>query len=429
MNLLHSFQKGVFSEFGFGDNPFMLPRSESLSYMNYPWRYPFGHNRPPGWDGTPDYWARFPFAFDDIELMHLRHHDRLEVIFGGEAFGIHGHNRMSGQVSSQLERQNSASPLQLELRAKRVLGDEVRAYECMEPLHCELKLACKGKEEIEISDQLDPSFGVIAVYIQKPDGTVVRFRPLMTACVDGCETQALKPGLPFYQDLHLTYGRDGFSFDEPGSYQIRAVYHGGEGLTTYSNVLSVYVGAPANREIESLAADFFDPNKGELLAVGPSASSQFTAQVDFFRELVDRIPDTAVGRHIAGYLAMVDGIAFKDLVRIRVQEVGAPRTALHLTTTKANAKQALGYINRARAKPASALESMSNLCRYKLEIDRARIYEASGDLDKAKATVGDLKEFVAKAVGSNEMLRKRALSTLDEKQAQIGQSQSILAAE
>ena len=429
LNLLHSFQKGVFSEFGFGDNPFMMPRSDSLSYMNYPWRYPFGHNMPPGWNGTPDYWARFPFAFDDIELMHLRHHDRLEVIFGGEAFGIHGHNRMSNQMPAQAERQNAASALQLELRAKRVLAQEVRAYECMEPVSLELKVACKGEEDVEISSHLDPSYGVVAVYLQKPDGTVARFRPLMTACTEGSEQQTLTPGVPVYQNLHLTYGRDGFSFDEPGFYQVCAVYQGGERFTTYSNVLSIYVGAPQSRETEALAADFFDPSKGELLAVGPSASSRFSAQIDFFREVVDRLPGTALGRHLAGYLAMVHGVPFKDLTRIRLQEEGAPTTKLRLATTRASTKDALFYLKKARTRPASAQESLSNLCQYRLEIDRARIYEASGDVEKAKAAVGELKDFVAKAVGSNNKLRKQALAALDEKQARIGQPQSILAAE
>lgn len=426
-NLLHSFQKGVFSEFGFGDNPFMMPRSDSLSYMNYPWRYPYGHNRPSGWNGTADYWARFPFAFDKSELMHLRHHDRLEVIFGGEAFGIHGHSRLSALQSAEIERRIHASPLKLNLRAKQVMREQVKSYDHMEPVHLELKLECSRADDVEISKQLDPSAGLVAVYVQKPGGEIVKFRPLMTACYEDSQTETLRPGLPVYQDLHLTFGRDGFYFQDPGAYEVRAVYLGGERLTAYSNVLQIYVGAPKTVERDRLAGDFFDPIKGQLLAVGPSASSRFSAQVDFFRDVMKRMPATALGKYLAGYLAVVDGVPFKDVAYTAMQVDGVPQRRVGMAATKAKSKEALGYLDTACAVAKDPQENLSNLAVYKLRLNQARVFEASGDLARAKEAIDVLKSFMTEAIATNKDVRQREIEVLDKIKENIGAKQSPIA--
>ena len=72
-------------------HPFDKDRPDSLSWMNYPWRYPYGYNLPSGWDGTRDYWRNCRFEFDAEELRHLRHHALTEVIPGGAPFGSLGH--------------------------------------------------------------------------------------------------------------------------------------------------------------------------------------------------------------------------------------------------------------------------------------------------------------------------------------------------
>lgn len=427
MNLLHSFQKGVFSEFGFGDNPFMMPRSDSLSYMNYPWRYPHGHNKPPGWDGTPDYWSRFNFNFDATELMHLRHHDRSEVIFGGEAFGIHGHNRVANLEHPEITKSNEQSPLTLELRGKRVKEEEVRAFELMEPVHLELKMACKGEQEVNVIDQLDPNKGVVGIYIQRPSGDVVQFRPLMTMCQEKIPETILKPRVPLYQDIHLTFGKEGFYFQEPGVYLIRAVYLGGESRTSYSNVLSLRVAAPRTAEQDHLAANFFDPINGHLLAVGPSGSAQFTRNIDFFRELVEKMPDTAVSKTLAAYLGMVDGIPFKDVRHRQTIEGGIPIRQSVMTCTKPDSKQALKYLDQALAKSESVFQGLPNLETRQLWIDRAHIHEACGDIKLARETIDQACEFVKETIVSNEALRRREIMRMETIKNELGGIRSAVA--
>jgi len=75
-NLFHSFHKEFM-------NPPQPNRLGALSWMNYPQRYQPSSG--PG--GTAAFWSAFPFRFDDLELVHLRHAFRDNIIMGGNPFG------------------------------------------------------------------------------------------------------------------------------------------------------------------------------------------------------------------------------------------------------------------------------------------------------------------------------------------------------
>ncbi len=74
-NLLHSWQKSL-------ANPPALNRPAALSWMNYPWYYPFGNSS----GNAAAYWANFPFQFDNEELVHLRHAFYNNIVMGGNNF-------------------------------------------------------------------------------------------------------------------------------------------------------------------------------------------------------------------------------------------------------------------------------------------------------------------------------------------------------
>jgi len=67
LNLPHSWQKTH-------DRPSFPSRPDAQSWMNYPERFP---------GGSRAYWSRFAFQFDDVEIDHLRHAFRDNVIMGG----------------------------------------------------------------------------------------------------------------------------------------------------------------------------------------------------------------------------------------------------------------------------------------------------------------------------------------------------------
>jgi hypothetical protein len=85
-NLLHSFQKHIFDQ-----RRELLARPGSPSWMNYPDLFPFGYALPEDWDGPSQFWPRFSYRFDNLELEHLRHFHALGVAMGGDPFGASGH--------------------------------------------------------------------------------------------------------------------------------------------------------------------------------------------------------------------------------------------------------------------------------------------------------------------------------------------------
>jgi hypothetical protein len=64
-------------------------RPKSLSWMNEPLKF----------DGSPSFFRQFRFAFDPVELAHLRHGNRREVIMGGNPFMSGSHLDLPPHVS------------------------------------------------------------------------------------------------------------------------------------------------------------------------------------------------------------------------------------------------------------------------------------------------------------------------------------------
>lgn len=415
MNLLHSFQKGVFAELaGIGTNLFMVPRSDALSFMNYPWRYPHGHNRPAGWNGTPDYWSRFRFEFDRLELFHLRHHDQLEVAFGGEPFGGEGHAigspRPSGPLPAAAAEANEASPIELELRAKRVGTSDVRVYDLMEPVRLELKVSAKPDRQVAtVAEHLDPAHGTLAAYVRTPGGDVARFAPVLTLCSDDPAEVELGPGEARYANVDLTYGRNGFTFAEPGAYRVRVVYLGGGGMTTYSNELAIRVATPKDQAHERAASEFFDPVKGELLAVGPSGSKQFESHVEDLAEIASAVPDTAAGRALGAYVASSAGRPFVDVTHERTA-AGVEADAARL---RAAPKTSAGKLAELLIPVDEPSASLSNLSAYELHRSRIEMLATTDDAQATSAAVDDAKAFVARAVPDNDRLREAIVAEID----------------
>src|SRR5690606_22784138 len=101
-NLFHSFHKTYM-------NPPQPNRPDSLSWMNYPYNYTGGSG------GEAAFWSAFPFQFDALELAHLRHGFRNNVIMGGANFGIGAALEEPGEWQNEPVVDNSG--LKLTLRA------------------------------------------------------------------------------------------------------------------------------------------------------------------------------------------------------------------------------------------------------------------------------------------------------------------------
>jgi hypothetical protein len=375
LNLLHSFDK---------------ERPDSPSWMNYPWRYPYGYNLPPGWNGTNQFWQKCRFEFDLEELRHLRHHAMMEVIPGGAAFGILGHDVAvpAAVPSDQLE----AAPVALYIRTR----PERYLFNFAEPVTVELKLKNQTKAPMVVPDMLNPEFGLMELYIRDPKGEVRPYQPLFKLCGEA-KTEELAPGDKLYESVFLAYGAGGFYFEDPGEYQIWAIYTAG-GYRLRSNALRIRVAFPQARDEEDMALYTFGRDQGHVLYM--RGAKHLQSGTDQLREVTERFPNTNLSRYIHLCFGNSEARAFKDLVAGEIQPAQPQQAVQDLEKAVSflpKAKQsALDNITHGRAvdllydlygktdQPEQAKEVLTETARYfkRMEVKP----EVVADLrDRAKA--------------------------------------------
>ncbi len=290
-------------------HPFDRDRPESPSWMNYPWRYPYGYNLPPGWNGTQDYWRDCRFEFDAQELRHLRHHGLLEVIPGGAPFGAQGYD-ISAPMAQSPQRQEAA-PVALYVRTR----PERYLFHFAEPVTVELKLKNQAATPMVVPDMLSPEFGLLQLFIRNPKGQARPYRPLFRLSGEP-RTVQLSPGDKLFKSVFIAYGSPGFYFEEPGEYQIWAVYGAG-GLRLRSNLLRIRVAYPRTLEDEEMALWTFGRDQGHVLYM--RGAEHLQAGNDQLREVAERFPQTNLTRYIHFCFGNAQAREFKDVVARQVR--------------------------------------------------------------------------------------------------------------
>ena len=259
LNLAHRFER-------------VVGRADSSSFMNYDWRYMGGEK-------VDEFWERFAYAFDPDELSFLRHGPRPAVIPGGASFHSSRYwNEGTGGYSPYV----TESPLEgfaLELRP--ALGGRLFAF--AQPIFLEITLQNLTGQPIDLPPGLlDPKSGVLEILIRKTGGTsthsladVGSFQPILQRCFD------LDPGaletVPnqgrISNNINLTYGSSGFSFADPGAYEVTALLaifdeQSQRDLIVRSPALPIRVAAPQSVQDDRDAMELFRDDVGVYLALG-----------------------------------------------------------------------------------------------------------------------------------------------------------------
>ncbi|WP_458107260.1 hypothetical protein M1D51_16435 [Arthrobacter sp. R3-55] len=297
-------------------------RPDSLSWMNYDWKYDQRN-------GTDAFWGNFRFRFDDDELLHMRHGDRAAVIMGGDPWASGGHlEAPAGAMTVS----GPGSDVELTLAAK-------THFDYMEPVSIEFRLRNTTDVPLPVDGRLDPRYGNTTVFIQKPNGTVVLHESVV--CFYGLpEMVTLAPapmgdedGSDRYSQLvQLAYGVEGFAFDEPGQYLVRAVYST-DGIVQASNTLPLRVGFPVTREEDRFAPEFFTREVGLTLAFEGSMSPYLEKGLDALTEAADRFGGEPLGVKAATAVAQSVGDDFyrRKEDKMVKHHSADPQRALELT--------------------------------------------------------------------------------------------------
>ncbi|UVW29435.1 hypothetical protein [Massilia sp. H6] len=315
-NLLHSWQKHLAS-------PPATSRPESLSWMNYPWKYPKG--------GAAGYWSNFDFRFDDEELIHLRHGFRNDIIMGGGGFG----------AGAALGRDILADPIEDESGLRLDISTHQNSFALGEPVVLELRLRATDTRGRRAHTWLHPNHGLVHIVISKPGGAVVAYEPLIDHLV-GDRQSVLGADDTIQESAYIGFGKGGFYFEQPGQYRVRAAYSALDGSQVLSDILTVRVRYPVSPADDTLADLFMGDDQGALLYLLGSDSQSLRSGNAAFDEVLDRY-----GEHpLANYARLVKGVnaarTFKtirahDPTRIDVR--GArPEESVALLSTAAEAR-------------------------------------------------------------------------------------------
>jgi hypothetical protein len=285
-------------------------RPSSATWMNYPWRYPHGYDLPASWDGTHDFWQDFRFEFDADELRHIRHEAFMDVVPGGAEFGPSVHDIAAPPIATAHRQQNTPVALYVRTRPERYL------FDFTEPVTVELKLKNQTDAPVAVPDMLNPEFGMLELSIRDPRGRVRPYRPLFKLCGEARRTE-LPPGGKLYESVFIAYGADGFYFDEPGEYQIWAVY-GASGQRILSNLLRVRVAFPRGQEDEEMALRAFGQGQGHVLYM--RGADHLPGGNNELREVTERFPGTKLARYIHYCFGVSQAREFKDVVQDRIRQ-------------------------------------------------------------------------------------------------------------
>jgi hypothetical protein len=364
-NLLHSWQKNL------GDPPAPLGPNGGLgdlSWMNYVQNY---QPPPPAPGGEAAYWANFPFQFTDNEIIHLRHAFYRNITFGGNAFGVG-----AAEIDPELfaDRTEDNSGLKLELRSK-------DTYAYGEPVVAEIKLSTTDLRGKRAHSYLHPDDEMVQIAIRKPSGSTVLYRPMIEHCADETKTVILTSEHPaIYDSAYIGYGKDGFYFDQPGAYQLRAIYIAQDGSRVVSPTLNLQVRSPYTATDEEVGELFMGDEQGQLLKLLGSDSEALKQG----NEALDLVLDKHAKHPLAVFARLVKGMNaqrnFKKLAVDKVVKVRAAKPQESVSLLSSVVDDSTGE---------KGVDNITlNLAMRRL----ASAHKETGDLEKAEATIDRMVE-------------------------------------
>jgi hypothetical protein len=295
-NLMHSWEKQL-------GNPPQQPGERGghgdLSFMNYPHKYQSAALEDEGLERIAAYWNAFAFQFTPNELRHLRHGFYLDVVMGGNDSDVGGADQSWADALAQSQAgQAGTSGLRLEMSGR-------GTYLHGEPVVAEIKLSLDGsKPQAEAAADLSPQGGNLAVLITDPAGATRPFRPIVTKCGAQPHTVTLDATTPaLYDSAYLGYGANGFTFTEPGTYRLTALYKAPDGTTVTSPDRTIEITAPASDDDRQAGDLLTGSQQGTLLAFLGSDAPQLAEGNAALDTLIANHPD----HPLTVYARMVKG--------------------------------------------------------------------------------------------------------------------------
>lgn len=353
-NLLHSWDKG---------------RNDSLSWMNYDWRYDQRN-------GAGSFWNNFNFIFDNLELVHLRHGFRQNVIMGGSDWAV-GAGLEHGDAVEMFGRDmvENNSGLKLELMPVK------RSYVLGEPVVIEIKLRCMDMNGKVVNTNLHPKHDHVRIGILKPNGKVCMYEPLAHNCSVPEETTLTVENNTAYASSYIGYGKEGFYFDQPGFYRLKAAYLNKDGGIIQSEEVSFRVKSPISAAEDQIADKYFTSDAGALFYLLGSDSEVLRKGMDDLQEVSEKYKNN----ELAVYADLVLGV--NEAMKFKVADSAENKVVVR----KRNMVAAKAKLTKvfAASKANSGVDNITLNWAYR---HLAKGYILESDEKSAKATLKEMEE-------------------------------------
>jgi hypothetical protein len=300
-NLLHSWQKSL-------GRPPAPNRPAALSWMNYPWNFR---------GGPAAFWSAFAFQFDDQEIVHLRHAFREGIVMGGNPFAA---GSALGHDAGWGDPERDESGLRLSLVAPRSVPYGV-------PVTVDLALHGTTERGRVVPNVLGPRPGSVDIVIRQPGGSSVVFAPLLLHCRGDDGRQRLRAGdEPVRDSAFIHYGEDGFVFDQPGRYTLKARYAADDGSSVLSELATLLVQTPVSEADNEVAELAFGEEQGILMSVLGSDDPSLRSGNDALMEIIERHPGHAAAAAARVVLGTNAAREFKAVQHDGSVSVRSPQT-------------------------------------------------------------------------------------------------------
>jgi hypothetical protein len=201
----------------------------------------------------------------------------------------------------------------------------------------------------------------------------------MPRCADAGEPVVLSDGQPaIYDSAYIGYGQGGFTFEQVGTYRLRAVYVADDGSPVVSPTTTLRVRSPLTQADDQVAELLLSDGQGELLYLLGSDAPNLNGANQAMDELLDRH-----AKHpLAVFAQLVNGVnderAFKT--------IDAGKT---LTLRPARAKEAVRQL-RSVVTSSTGEAGVDNITLNMVIRRLARAEAKAGDAEKAAATLDQM---------------------------------------
>jgi hypothetical protein len=199
------------------------------------------------------------------------------------------------------------SGLQLEINSAKdsfVLG---------EPVVVEIKLRSMDLNGKLVNANLHPKFEQVKIGIRKPNGHVVAYEPVGHNCALPKLEELTPTSNTAYASAYIGYGKDGFYFDQPGMYRLKAAYLNLDGSVIQSEEIAFRVKSPLSKADDEIADLYFTDDAGMLFYLLGSDSPALKGGMEDLKLVSEKYKNNDLSIYAELVLGVNCGMKFKTV--------------------------------------------------------------------------------------------------------------------